>query len=175
MLPFSERVWSVPRSRYWPAQNRGIVVPKDPTTIGGHLRRRRLKLGIHQSEAARILEVSTVTLSRWERDKVYPTWAQQTRVSAYLGYDPFIDPTLGRPKGNETIDVASLSSKGPLTAGQQIIRYRLKQKKTRKQFAEELGVDVKTLLAWETDRRRPNPPFFADLLAHYKGSLLRKS
>jgi len=96
MLPFSDRVWSVPRSRYLPAQNRGIVVPKDPTTIGGHLRRRHLELGIHQSEAARILQVSSVTLSRWECDKVYPTWPQQTRVSDYLGYDPFIDPTLGR-------------------------------------------------------------------------------
>ena len=170
MLPFSDRVWSLPRSRYLPAQNRGIVVPKDPSTIGGHLRRRRLELRIHQSEAAQRMGVSTVTLSRWECDKVYPTWAQQTRVSAYLGYDPFIDPTLGRPKGNETIDVASLSSKGPITAGQQIIRYRLKQKKTRKQFAEELGVNVKTLLDWETDRRRANSPFFDDLLAHSKGS-----
>jgi len=111
-----------------------------------------------------------VTVSRWERDKVYPTWAQQTRVSAYLGYDPFIDPTLGRPKGNETIDVAFLSSKAPLTPGQQIIRYRLKQKKTRKQLAEELGVDVKTLLNWETDRSRPNSTFLCRFVGAQRGS-----
>lgn len=166
MLPFSERIVSVPHSRYLPLKNRGIPVPKDPTTIGGHLRRKRLELGIHQSEAARMLQVSTVTLSRWERDKVYPTWVQQEQVATYLGYDPFTDPTLGRPKGNETLDVASLSSKGPITAGQQLVRYRLDQRKTRKQFAQQLGVNVRTLLDWETDRRSPNWPFLDHLLTH---------
>jgi len=156
MLPSCERVWSVPRSGYLPAQNRGISVPKNPTTIGSRLRRRRLELGIHQSEAARILGVSTVTLSRWECDKVYPTWAQQPTLTAYLGYNPFVDATLGRPKGNETIDVASLSSKPSLTPGQQILQYRLKRKKTRKQFAEEIGISPKTLWGWETNRRRPS-------------------
>jgi transcriptional regulator with XRE-family HTH domain len=157
MLPCCERVLSIPRSRYLPRQNRGIPVPKDPTTIGGHLRRKRLELGINQSEAARILKVSTVTLSRWECDKVYPTWAQQSQVTAYLGYAPFSDPKLGRPKGNETLDVASLSSEAALTVGQQILQYRLKQKKTRKQFAEELGVNVKTLYGWEMNRHQPSP------------------
>ena len=46
---------------------------REPTTIGGHLRRRRLQLRILQPEAARMLQVSTVSLSRWECDKIYPT------------------------------------------------------------------------------------------------------
>jgi DNA-binding XRE family transcriptional regulator len=65
-------------------------------------------LKIHQAEAARILKVSSVTLSRWECDKVYPTWPHQPSVIAYLGYDPFTNPALGRPKGNETPFVAFL-------------------------------------------------------------------
>ena len=102
-MPFYERVVSIPRSRYLPSHNRGIPVPKEPTTIGGHLRKRRLQLQIHQSEAAVRLKVSTVTLSRWECDKVYPTWQHHPRLIEYLGYDPFAscglqDPTATKPR-----------------------------------------------------------------------------
>ena len=88
-MPFCDRVVSVSRDKYLPLRNRGIPVPTEPTTIGGHLRRRRLKLRIFQSEAARLLRVSTVTLSRWECDKVFPTAPHHTEVVAYLGYDAF--------------------------------------------------------------------------------------
>ena len=77
------------RAKYLPSHNRGIPVPKEPTTIGGHLRRRRLQLKIHQSQAARRLAVSAVTLSRWECDKVFPTAPFHAQIVAYLGHDPF--------------------------------------------------------------------------------------
>src|SRR5262249_3623477 len=64
---------------YLPSHNRRIPVPKAPTTVGGHLRRRRPQLKIIQREAARRLQVSTVTLAAWERDTVYPTWPQQPK------------------------------------------------------------------------------------------------
>ena len=85
MLPISDRVLRIARDKYLPSHNRGIQVPKQPTTIGGHLRRRRLQLRIFQSEAARKLGVSTVSLSKWERDKVYPTWPHQPRIVEYPG------------------------------------------------------------------------------------------
>jgi transcriptional regulator with XRE-family HTH domain len=88
-LPFCDRVVSVSRDKYLPSHNRGIPVPKEPTTIGGHLRRRRLRLKIFQPEAARRVGVSTVSLSRWECDKVFPTNPHHAKISAYLGYDPF--------------------------------------------------------------------------------------
>ena len=79
----------ISRDKYLPSHNRGIQVPNEPTTVGGHLRRRRLQLKIHQSQAARLLRVSTVTLSRWECDKVFPTAPHQPKIVAYLGHDPF--------------------------------------------------------------------------------------
>lgn len=66
-----------------------MPVPRQPTTIGGHLRKRRLQLKIFQAQAARLLRVSTVTLSRWECDKVFPTTPHQPQIVACLGYDPF--------------------------------------------------------------------------------------
>jgi DNA-binding XRE family transcriptional regulator len=74
-----------------------------------------------------------------------------------LGYDPFTDPALGRPKGNESSGVAFLSSGAPLSLGQQIAKRRMEMKKTREKCAKELGVSVKTLWSWETNRRQPSP------------------
>jgi DNA-binding XRE family transcriptional regulator len=113
-------------------------------------------LKILQSEAARRLQVSTVTLSRWERDKVYPTWPFQSRVIEFLGYDPFTTSELGRPKGNETPFVAILSLDEPVSIGLAIRKRRMELKKNRKQCAKELGLDVKTLRAWEMDQQTPS-------------------
>jgi transcriptional regulator with XRE-family HTH domain len=79
----------ISRDKYLPSRNRGIQVPKEPTTIGGHLRRRRLQLRIFQPEAARRLKVSTVSLSRWECDKVFPTAPHHAQIAEYLGDNPF--------------------------------------------------------------------------------------
>lgn len=88
---------------------------------------------------------------------VYPTWPQQPVVVAYLGYDPFTNPALGRPSGNETFGVASLSSEAPVSIEQQLLELRMKLKKTRKQMAIDLGIEVKTLWGWEMKRHKPTP------------------
>jgi len=93
MLPLYEGSMRISRDKYLPSHNRGIQVPKEPTTVGGHLRRRRLHLKINQPEAARRLGVSTVSLSRWECDKVYPTIPHHAQIVQYLGYDPFKNGT----------------------------------------------------------------------------------
>lgn len=175
MLPLCERVVTVPRAKYLPSRNRGIPVPKKPQTIGGHLRKRRLELGIHQSEAARKLGVSTVTLSRWECDKVYPSWDEQPRVAAFLKFNPFTDPALGGPKGNETQGVAVLSSNTPANLGQMIIDYGIKMRKTRQQVAKELGVSPKTVWNWVTGRRQPSPTLRKRLLNIWDGPPVRHS
>ena len=89
MLPLCDRVLTASRKEFLPIHNRGIPVPTQPTTIGGHLRRRRMQLGIFQPEVARMLGVSTVTLSRWESDKIYPTWEFHQPIITYLRHDPF--------------------------------------------------------------------------------------
>jgi DNA-binding transcriptional regulator YiaG len=91
MLPLYERSMRISRDKYLPSHNRGTQVPKEPTTVGGHLRRRRLQLKIFQPEAARRLAVSTVSLSRWECDKVFPTAPHHPQIANYLGFDPFTE------------------------------------------------------------------------------------
>jgi transcriptional regulator with XRE-family HTH domain len=156
MLPFCDRTVTVARNDVAPVWTRSFPIAKEPTTLGEHLKKKRFLAGIRQSEAALKLGVNSRTLSLWETDRVYPAWAFQPRLVAYLGYDPFNDPRLGRPKGNETSCVAFLSPDGPATLGQKIRQYRLQLRKTRKQLASEMGVSVKTLWGWETDRWQPS-------------------
>jgi len=130
-------------------------VSREPQTLGERLRKRRFELSIHQSQAAERLAVSARTLSLWETDKVYPAWEHQPKITEYLGCDPFTNPTLGRPKGNETKGVAFLGSGEPLSFGQQIKKRRIELKKARKKLAQDLGVSVKTLWGWETGRCQP--------------------
>ena len=154
-MPFCERNVTVPRRNLSPVWRRSFPVSKQPQTIGEHLRKKRVELGLRQSEAALRLNVSARTLSLWECDEVYPTWAQQPKIIAYLDHNPFTDPALGKPKSNETHHVAFLALETPSTIGEQILKRRLEQRKTRKDCAEELGVTAKTFLDWETNRRQP--------------------
>jgi len=124
--------------------------------LGQHLKKKRFLAGVLQREAAVKLGISARTLSLWECDRIYPAWAFQPRLAAYLGYDPFTEPTLGSPKRNEPSCVAILSPDAPVSLGQKMMQQRLKMRKTRKQMALELGVSVKTFRGWETDRRQPS-------------------
>jgi transcriptional regulator with XRE-family HTH domain len=146
---------NVERQDISPVWTRSFPVSKEPKTIGEQLRKRRYDLGIRQSEVAQRLGVSKRTLSLWETDIVYPTWAYQSRLVEYLGCDPFTNPALGGPKGNESSYVAILAPTGPQTLGQRIRKRRLELRKNRKECAKELGVSVKTLWAWETGRCQP--------------------
>ncbi len=164
ILPFLAPTIRVDRSRYLLRHNRKVPVPKTPDTIGGHLRRRRLQLRQLQSQAARQLSVSSRTLSLWECDKVEPSWAHQSRLIAYLDFDPFDDSAVGRPKGNETIAVTSLASPHPLPFGEEVRKRRLNLRPNRKECARLLGVDDKEFLGVgdeqaRTGRRGPEHDF----------------
>jgi transcriptional regulator with XRE-family HTH domain len=156
MLPFCDRTVSVARKDVAPVWTRSFPIAKEPTTLGEHLKKKRFMAGMRQGEAAAKLGVSGRTLSLWECDRIVPAWAYQPRLIAYLGHDPFLGLTPGKPKGNETSGVAFLLPDAPATTGQKIKQFRLESQKTRKQFAAELGVSPKTLWGWETNRWQPS-------------------
>ena len=165
MLPFWNRSVSVARKDVAPVWTRSFPIAKEPITLGEHLKKKRFLAGIRQSEAAKRLGVSERTLSLWECDRVYPAWDHQPGVRAYLGYDPFTNPALGRPLGNETPIVAFLWPNQPISLGHQITKRRLELRKTRKEAAKELGICVKTLRGWETEKHHPSSLFQARLAA----------
>jgi DNA-binding XRE family transcriptional regulator len=156
MLPFCDRSVTIARKDVAPVWTRSFPIAKEPTTLGQHLKKKRFLAGVRQSEAALQLGVSDRTLSLWETDRIYPAWTFQPRIIAYLGHDPFTNPALGMPKGNETQSIAILAPEAPATIGQKILQQRLKMRKNRKECAKDLGVSVKTLWGWETNRCQPS-------------------
>src|ERR1039457_1823773 len=140
MLPFCDRSVTVARKDVAPVWTRSFPIAKEPTTLGQHLKKKRFMAGMRQKQIAAKLGVSARTLSLWECDRIVPAWAFQPRLIAYLGLDPFTDPTLRSPKRNEPSRVALLSPDAPITVGQKIKDFRLKSRKTRRQLAVELGI-----------------------------------
>ena len=138
-----------------PIRHRGVPVPREPKTLGEHLKRRRVQLGQKQAEAARILGFCTRSMSLWESDKIFPTWDHQPALIDYLGYDPFKDIGIQDPRGNETGFVAFLSAKEPAPIGHLLRRRRLELKLTVNACARMLGVDSKSLTGWEKGKHEP--------------------
>jgi DNA-binding XRE family transcriptional regulator len=169
MLPYNNRLLSIPRSKYAPSRINRIPVQSDSNSLGSQLRRQRAKLGIFQAEAARRLKISGRTLSLWECDRLYPTWPYWPRIVAYLGHDPFNNPARGCPQSNKSQFVAILSGKRPLSFIEQIMEYRVATRKNWLQLGKEFGVSAKTLRGWTTGRRQPSK----ELKSRIEGLLVR--
>ena len=61
--------------------------------MGGHLRKRRYESGLTQEQAAKQLSVNTWTYLLWEQDRTTPGIRHYPVIFAFLGYNPFAQPT----------------------------------------------------------------------------------
>lgn len=103
-------------------------------TIGGKLARRRHELGLTQAEAAAQMGVSEFSLLKWERDGHEPTDAMYPAFIAFLGYEPWPEPT---------------TLAGALRAE------RRRRGWAMKVASRNIGVDEGTWRRWETGEWRP--------------------
>jgi transcriptional regulator with XRE-family HTH domain len=132
------------------------LIPKpydfEPTTIGEHFRKRRLTLGLTQSELATQLDVSPWTLRNWESGATSPAVRFLPRLTRFLGYEP------ESPALEGIADYLKVARRG--------------RGWSQKEAARRLGVDPCTWSSWErggtvvvlTHRRRVE--MFLDLPAH---------
>ena len=101
----------------------------DAETIGDHVRKRRLELGLTQKTVARSLGVTPHSLLNWENGYLQPRSALTLhRLIQFLGYDPL-------PQGETIPD-----------------RLRTRRRQTgwgQRELANHLGVDRCTVTAWE--------------------------
>ena len=109
--------------------------PTDPQTIGEHLKRRRMDLGLFQAAVARQLNVSEDCLCYWENGRNEPRLYQYPVIIAFLGYYPFDHETA--------------------TFGGKIKRYKYEQGLSNEKLAKVLGVDESTVANWERNKRLP--------------------
>jgi transcriptional regulator with XRE-family HTH domain len=109
--------------------------PLQPQTLGEHLKKRRLDLGLRQKDLARRLETSLFNIWNWERNVTGPSLRFLPRIIRFLGYSPL-----------DTSD---------LTLGQQILTYRRLHGLRQEDLARQLGVDPSTLASWERGSHKP--------------------
>jgi transcriptional regulator with XRE-family HTH domain len=109
--------------------------PRELRTLGDHLRKRRLDLGLLQRGVALILGVEEATIWNWEKNYSSPKLHYIPRIIKFLGYVPI-----------------KVESK---TLGERIVNYRRLSGITQKGLAKSLGVDPSTLGRWERDKGRP--------------------
>lgn len=108
--------------------------PEAPTTLGEHLRKRRLDLRQTQEQSAKWFGISVTTYNNWEANRVTPGISKSPKITGYLGYDPH---------------------PAPKSFSESVRALRRHFGMNRQQFAKQLGVDVKSVLNWEAARTVP--------------------
>jgi transcriptional regulator with XRE-family HTH domain len=109
--------------------------PEHLKTLGDHIRQRRLDLGMHQKDVAALVNVTTSTVTNWERGRTSPRLCLLPKVFKFLGYNPLQD--------NAT------------NLGEKIKQYRIQKGFSLRRLAKELGVDPGTLAKWEREGSEP--------------------
>jgi len=105
------------------------------TTLGDHLRKKRLDLKLLQREVAQKLRVDKTSIYNWENNRASPSLHRVPKIIGFLGYLPH-----------------NLAAK---TLGERITASRRFLGLTQKELARRLGIDSSTLGRWETGKSQP--------------------
>jgi transcriptional regulator with XRE-family HTH domain len=105
-------------------------------TIGDHLRKRRLDLGLLQREVADQIGVTNCTIQYWETNRVAPALRFRPRISSFLGYELF-------------------DGRVPESVAERLRAHRDRLGLSRKKLAALLGIDPSNIAGWETGKHRP--------------------
>jgi transcriptional regulator with XRE-family HTH domain len=106
----------------------------EPRTLGEHLRKRRLELGLTQKKAGLRLRANDITVLNWEKGYTEPPITSIPAIIRFLGYDPF------PPREN---------------LAERLLAIRRANGWTIKESARRLGVDEGTWGEWERTGRIP--------------------
>ena len=63
--------------------------PEEMTTIGDHIRKRRLDLGLLQKQVSGCIGVNVCTVTNWELNHSEPTRRYVPTIIQFLAYTPF--------------------------------------------------------------------------------------
>jgi DNA-binding transcriptional regulator YiaG len=126
-LPFCHAELRAPKPK--PSQ-----YPKLLNTLGDHIRKRRVDLGLIQSRVAEQIRVNTTTIHNWEGNKSLPAIRYIPAILRFLEYNP-LPPAQTLPE--------------------RLAAVRKMFGLSQRQLAESLGVDPGTLQSWEAGQHEP--------------------
>ena len=113
---------------------RSCAYPKELKTLGDHIRKRRLDLGLLQRDVAERVGAAVASLWVWENECREPELKFMPAIIAFLGDDPRPDAEM---------------------LGERLVRYRVGKGWSQKRLAEALRVDPTTLSRWERKEKSP--------------------
>ena len=113
-------------------------LPKELKTLGDHIRKKRVELGLLQREVADLLGADPQSVNGWERNYREPALRRLPAIAVFLGYDP-------ESASDDTPIALQLASK----------RRRLGL--SQKALARALGIDEATVRRWERGESRGRP------------------
>jgi DNA-binding transcriptional regulator YiaG len=108
--------------------------PKHLKTLGDHIRKRRLDLGLLQKEVAEQLGVDTASICNWESNETQPMVHCLPGIIGFLGHNPL-------PEADDLIS--------------KFRRVRSTLGLTQEQLAQKLGIDESTIAGWERGDNQP--------------------
>ena len=126
-----------------------LPYPCELSTLGDHLKKRRLDLGLLQRDVAEILVVDKMSVCNWEVNRTSPALRFVPRIVEFLGYVP--------------------DDSQPESLGQQIVSVRRRLGLNQRALAEKLDVDPSTLGRWERGNGKPSRRLTERLLAFLAG------
>jgi transcriptional regulator with XRE-family HTH domain len=109
--------------------------PNNPSSIGEHIRKKRMDLGLLQADIAKQLRVSDETINNWENGHRVPQINFYPRIFLFLGYNPVV------------LDENTIAGK--------IFAYRCRFGLSYRSFGKQLGVDASTVRGWEHGKCQP--------------------
>ena len=88
MLPNYHRILTapIPRILLYEMARKGYV--QHPNTLGQHIRKKRLDLGLSQKRLAEMLGVAQPTVQHWEDYGEHPKAKNMERIQKFLGFSP---------------------------------------------------------------------------------------
>jgi DNA-binding XRE family transcriptional regulator len=113
-----------------------LSYPKIPTSIGDHLRKKRMEMKLFQKEVAVICGVTEDSITNWEKNRSIPQIKFFPSIISFLGYIPFV------------VDLTTFSGK--------LIAYRKTNGLSQNQLGKLLGVDGATVCSWELGENQPH-------------------
>lgn len=109
--------------------------PQNPTTIGEHIRKKRIDSDLSQSQLAQVIGVSSDCITNWENNRSAPQISYYPRIRQFLGFD--------------TIDFDETTFSGRLQSN------RSRNGMCCEKMAKLLDVDKSTIRAWEKGTNKP--------------------
>ncbi|MHB8580021.1 MAG: helix-turn-helix transcriptional regulator [Ignavibacteriaceae bacterium] len=127
--------------------------PVSLTTIGDHIKKKRLDLNLFQKDVAKLIGVERDCIYNWENNISKPQIHLLPKIIEFLGYTPDIFSTK--------------------TLGEKIIMYRKIHGLSQKKFANILSIDQTTLRRWEKDKYKKIKKIMNCLEASFEEFTLR--